>query len=100
MHEVIVKLQAAIEEARRSGALSNDAARAASVVLTLEGHDAMLACRVVAQGADPASIEGAAGNGLGCHQEASPMARATRTKTKREHRARAERKARQNGDWS
>lgn len=48
---------AAIESARRAGTLSNDAARAASIALTLKGDDAMLAARIVAQGADPASIE-------------------------------------------
>lgn len=46
-----------IEEARKSGILSNDAARVATVALGLTGHDAMLACRIIAQGADPASIE-------------------------------------------
>lgn len=47
----------AIEDARKSGQLGNDAARAATVALGLTGNDAMLACRIIAQGADPASIE-------------------------------------------
>ena len=47
----------AIEAARRSGALCNEAARLASVALGLEGEDAMLANRLISQGADPASIE-------------------------------------------
>lgn len=53
----IEEITSLIEEARREGTLGNDAARAASVALTLEGDDAMLANRVLAQGADPASIE-------------------------------------------
>ena len=48
---------ASIESARRDGVLSNDAARAATIALGLTGDDAMLACRVLAQGSDPASIE-------------------------------------------
>jgi hypothetical protein len=48
---------ASIEAARRAGRINNDAARAASVALGLTGDDAMLACRLLAQGADPASIE-------------------------------------------
>jgi len=48
---------AAIEAARRAGTINNDAARAASVALTLTGDDAMLANRIIAQGSDPASIE-------------------------------------------
>ena len=47
----------AIEAARLAGVLSNDAARAASVALTLTGDDAMLAVRVLVQGSDPASLE-------------------------------------------
>ena len=46
-----------IEDARKGGLLGNDAARAATVALGLTGNDAMLACRIIAQGADPASIE-------------------------------------------
>lgn len=42
---------------------------------------------------------GKAGNGLGAHQQVSPMGHATRTKNKREMRAREDRRARQNG-WS
>lgn len=48
---------ALIEEARSVGELGNDQARAASVALRLSGDEAMLACRVVAQGADPASLD-------------------------------------------
>jgi len=48
---------ASIESARRDGSLSNDAARAASIALGLTGDDAMLACRILAQGSDPASLE-------------------------------------------
>jgi hypothetical protein len=47
----------AIESARRAGKINNEAARAASVALTLTGDDAMLANRILAQGADPASIQ-------------------------------------------
>lgn len=46
-----------IETARRSGRIGNDAARAASIALGLKGDDAMLACRLIAQGSDPASLE-------------------------------------------
>jgi hypothetical protein len=50
-------LRDAIEKARKAGHVSNDAARAASVALGLEGDEAMLACRLIAQGSDPASLE-------------------------------------------
>jgi hypothetical protein len=46
-----------IESARSAGLLNNDAARAASIALGLEGDDAMLANRLIAQGSDPASLE-------------------------------------------
>lgn len=46
-----------IEDARRSGKVNNDAARAASIALGLTGDGAMLACRLLAQGSDPASLE-------------------------------------------
>jgi len=57
MTNPIQKILDEIEAARRDGHLNNDAARAASVALGLEGHDAMLANRVLAQGSDPASLE-------------------------------------------
>lgn len=38
-----------------------------------------------------------AGNGIGAHHKVSPMGHATRTKTRREHKLRADRKARQKG---
>jgi hypothetical protein len=41
--------------------------------------------------------KGAKGNGIGSHHEVSPMGHATRTKTRREHKAREARKARQKG---
>lgn len=47
----------AIERARDEGALCNDAARAASAALRMEGDEAMLANRILSQGADPASLE-------------------------------------------
>ena len=39
------------------------------------------------------------GNGIGAHQEVSPMARGTRTKNKRDRQDRRDRKAKQRG-WS
>jgi hypothetical protein len=41
--------------------------------------------------------KGSKGNGLGAHHEVSPMGHATRTKTRREHKNREARKARQKG---
>lgn len=57
MNESVTKIVALIEEARRNEEIGNDQARAASVALTLEGHDALLACRLIAQGSDPASLD-------------------------------------------
>jgi hypothetical protein len=57
MNEAVTKILALIEEARKSEQIGNDQARAASVALTLEGNEALLACRLVAQGADPASLD-------------------------------------------
>lgn len=42
---------------------------------------------------------GSAGNGLGPHQEVSPLARGTVTKTKRQHKDRADRREKSHG-WS
>lgn len=42
---------------------------------------------------------GHAGNGIGAHQNVSPMGHATRTKTKREMRERADKRDRQKG-WA
>lgn len=41
--------------------------------------------------------KGFVGNGIGAHQQVSPMGHATRTKTKRERAEREARKARQHG---
>lgn len=57
MNERVKKILSMIEEARLDGELGNDQARAASVALELEGNEAMLACRLIAQGADPASLD-------------------------------------------
>jgi hypothetical protein len=57
MNEAVAKIRHLIEEARAAGALGNDQARAASVALGLEGNDALLACRLIAQGPDPASLD-------------------------------------------
>ena len=46
----------AIEDARQKGILSNDVARAMSVIHEMTGDEALLACRLI-QGPDPASIE-------------------------------------------
>ena len=46
-----------IEKARKAGLVGDDQARVASVALDLEGNDALLACRLIAQGADPASLD-------------------------------------------
>ena len=46
-----------IEASRIAGHLSNDQARAASLALVLEGHEAMLAARLLGNGGDPASVE-------------------------------------------
>jgi hypothetical protein len=46
-----------IEASRIAGHLSNDQARAASMALVLEGHEAMLAARMLGNGGDPASVE-------------------------------------------
>jgi hypothetical protein len=67
MTTTIKTILESIEAARRAGDLSNDAARAASVALELTGDDAMLACRIIAQGADPASIQYAAGGTVDDH---------------------------------
>jgi hypothetical protein len=57
MNERVRKILDLIEEARVAEDLGNDQARTASVALGLEGHDAMLACRLIAQGSDPASLD-------------------------------------------
>lgn len=57
MNDTIQKILDSIEAARQAGEINNDAARAASVSLGLEGDEAMLANRVLAQGSDPASLE-------------------------------------------
>ncbi|HET6494071.1 MAG TPA: hypothetical protein VFH61_01755 [Thermoleophilia bacterium] len=57
MNDSIQNILDAIEAARLAGTLNNDSARAASVALGLEGDDAMLANRLIAQGSDPASLE-------------------------------------------
>ena len=54
---VVEKILSLIEEARVAKALTNDQARVASVGLALEGDEAMLACRLIAQGSDPASLD-------------------------------------------
>jgi hypothetical protein len=55
--ERVQQIKDLIEEARQAKELSNDQARVASVALNLEENDAMLACRLVCQGADPASLD-------------------------------------------
>jgi hypothetical protein len=57
MNDSIQNILDSIEAARLAGRLNNDAARAASIALGLEGDDAMLANRLIAQGSDPASLE-------------------------------------------
>lgn len=52
-----VDLEAAIESARLEHRVNDDAARAATVCLTFKDDEALLACRLIAQGSDPASIE-------------------------------------------
>jgi hypothetical protein len=54
---VVARIVGLIEQARATRQLGNDQARAASVVLALEGDDAMLANRLISQGADPASLD-------------------------------------------
>jgi hypothetical protein len=54
---VVARIVGLIEQARATRQLGNDQARAASVALTLEGDDAMLANRLISQGADPASLD-------------------------------------------
>ncbi len=46
-----------IEQHRRDRKITNEQARLMEVVLSLQGDDQLLANRIVAQGADPASIE-------------------------------------------
>lgn len=57
MNESVTNILNLIEEARTTGKLGNDQARTASVALGLEGNDALLACRLIAQGSDPASLD-------------------------------------------
>lgn len=57
MHNDIQNIINLIEQARRNKILNNESARAATIVLGFEGHDALLANRLLAQGSDPASLE-------------------------------------------
>jgi hypothetical protein len=51
------EVSALIEQARSTGAIKDDAARLASNAIYMDREDALLANRLVCQGADPASLE-------------------------------------------
>jgi len=53
----VAEILGLIEQARANNEIGNDQARAASVALQLQGDDALLACRVIAQDSDPASLD-------------------------------------------